>query len=55
LYPATTEVLPVQLNVAECAAVDVAVKFTLPTFALLTVTFWLAGVKVYPLLLGVTV
>jgi hypothetical protein len=33
----------------------VELKFTDPTFAPLTVTFWLAGVKVNPAALGVTV
>ena len=32
-----------------------AVKLTPPTFAVLTVTGWLTGLKVNPVLLGVTV
>jgi len=56
LYPETTDVLGVQLAVAVCACVcpGVAVKFIPVTFAPLTVVFWLTGLKVYPVLLGVT-
>jgi hypothetical protein len=43
LYPVTTEVLAFQVSATECCTA--AVKFTPVTFAALTVTFWLAGVK----------
>src|SRR5258708_12718853 len=55
LYPATIEVLAFQDSATEWACCAVAVKFTPGTFAVLIVTFWLAGVNVYPVSLGVTV
>jgi hypothetical protein len=55
LYPETVDVLAIQFDVAECGTTAVAVKFTPVTLAPLTVEFWLAGVKVKPLLLGVRV
>jgi hypothetical protein len=53
LPPFTGLIVPEMLNVG--AVCGVAVKFTPVTFARLTVTFWLTGLNVNPVLLGVSV
>jgi hypothetical protein len=56
LYPVTVgEVLAFHVNATECVCCAAAAKFTPGTFAEVTGTFWLAGVKMKPGLLGVTV
>jgi len=55
LYPDTVEVLAFHVNATECVCCTAAVKFTPATFAEVTVTFWLAGAKVKPVFVGVTV
>jgi hypothetical protein len=51
LPPAVGVIVPEMLKVAA----GVAVKLIPVTFAPLTVAFWLAGLKVYPVWLGVIV